>query len=81
MPPPNSTARNRRVPWSALALAAFLHGAVGQVASSHETAAARVTPIPQPVIGRFMLETTFYQKHVDYEGFSTLGSDKMAMLP
>jgi alpha-glucosidase len=41
-------------------------------------AAPKVTPIPQDVIDRFKLDTTFYKKHVDYKGFSILSSDKVS---
>ncbi len=41
-------------------------------------AAPKVTPVPQPIIDRFKLDTTFYKKHVDYKGFSILSSDKVS---
>ena len=41
-------------------------------------AAPKVTPIPQEVIDRFKLDTTFYKKHLDYKGFSILSSDKVS---
>ena len=39
---------------------------------------AKVTEIPQAVIKKFNLETQFYKKHVDYKGFSILGSAKVS---
>ena len=38
----------------------------------------KVTPIPAAVIEKFNLDTTFYKKHVDYKGFSILGSAKVS---
>jgi hypothetical protein len=34
----------------------------------------KVTPIPAEVVRRYKLDTAFYQKHVDYKGFSILSS-------
>ena len=34
----------------------------------------KVTEIPEAVIKKFKLDTEFYKKHVDYKGFSILGS-------
>jgi hypothetical protein len=39
---------------------------------------AKVTEIPQVVIKKFNLDTQFYKKHVDYKGFSILGSAKVS---
>jgi alpha-glucosidase len=38
----------------------------------------RVTPIPEEVITKFKLDTTFYKKHLDYKGFSILSSAKVS---
>jgi alpha-glucosidase len=38
----------------------------------------KVTAIPDEVIKRYKLDTTFYKKHVDYEGFSILSSAKVS---
>ena len=40
--------------------------------------AAKVTAIPEEVIKRYKLDTTFYKKHLDYRGFSILSSDKVS---
>jgi alpha-glucosidase len=41
-------------------------------------AAAQVTEVPEVVRKKFNLDTDFYKKHVDYEGFSILGSAKVS---
>jgi alpha-glucosidase len=38
----------------------------------------RVTPVPEEVIQRFKLDKSFYQKHLDYKGFSILSSSKVS---
>jgi hypothetical protein len=38
----------------------------------------RVTPIPEAVIKKFALDTTFYKKHLDYKGYSILSSAKVS---
>lgn len=40
--------------------------------------APKVTTIPEAVIKKFNLDTTFYTKHLDYKGFSILSSDKVS---
>ena len=39
---------------------------------------AKVTEVPEAVVKKFKLDTTFYKKHVDYKGFSILGSAKVS---
>ena len=41
-------------------------------------AGAKVTAIPEAVVKRFKLDTNFYKKHVDYKGFSILGSARVS---
>jgi alpha-glucosidase len=43
-----------------------------------ETEEPKVTEVPEPVVKKFKLDTTFYKKHVDYKGFSILGSAKVS---
>jgi hypothetical protein len=38
----------------------------------------KVTYVPEAVIKKFNLDTTFYKKHVDYRGFSILSSAKVS---
>jgi hypothetical protein len=38
----------------------------------------KVTAIPEDVVKRYDLDTTFYKKHLDYKGFSILSSDKVS---
>jgi len=38
----------------------------------------KVTAIPEVVINRYKLDTTFYKKHLDYNGFSILSSEKVS---
>ncbi len=39
---------------------------------------AKVTPVPEEVVKKFKLDTTFYKKHLDYKGFSILSSAKVS---
>src|SRR4051794_40866277 len=41
-------------------------------------AAAQVAEVPEAVRKKFNLDTDFYKKHVDYKGFSILGSAKVS---
>jgi hypothetical protein len=43
-----------------------------------EDAGPKVTAVPEAVVKRFKLDTAFYKKHVDYKGFSILGSAKVS---
>src|SRR5262245_64153793 len=38
----------------------------------------KVTDIPESVIKKFKLDTTFYKKHLDYKGFSIMSSAKVS---
>ena len=38
----------------------------------------KVTEIPEEVIKKFKLDTSFYKKHVDYKGFSIMSSAKVS---
>ncbi len=38
----------------------------------------KVTEVPEEVIKKFKLDTTFYKKHLDYKGFSILSSAKVS---
>ena len=38
----------------------------------------KVTPVPDEVVKKFKLDTSFYKKHLDYKGFSILSSDKVS---
>src|ERR1051325_4896093 len=38
----------------------------------------KVTAVPEQVIKKYKLDTTFYKKHIDYKGFSILGSAKVS---
>jgi hypothetical protein len=40
--------------------------------------AVKVTPIPEEIIKKYKLDTKFYQKHLDYKGFSILSSAKVS---
>ncbi len=37
-----------------------------------------VTPVPEAVVKKFKLDTSFYKKQLDYKGFSILGSAKVS---
>lgn len=47
-------------------------------APKKQKAAQGVTPIPEEVVKKFKLDTTFYEKHLDYKGFSILSSAKVS---
>jgi hypothetical protein len=49
-----------------------------QPGPQHNQAEPRVTAIPETVIKKFDLDTTFYKKHLDYKGFSILSSDRVS---
>jgi alpha-glucosidase len=55
-------------------------GSVLAPASSAEKkdAEPKVTAVPEAVLKKFKLDTTFYKKHVDYKGFSILGSARVS---
>ncbi len=38
----------------------------------------RVTDVPESVVKKFNLDTTFYKKHLDYQGFSILSSARVS---
>jgi alpha-glucosidase len=50
----------------------------GSGAPADEQKGPKVTPVPKAVVEKFRLDTTFYKKHVDYKGFSILGSAKVS---
>jgi alpha-glucosidase len=39
---------------------------------------AKVTPVPEEVIKKYKLDTAFYKKHLDYNGFSILSSAQVS---
>jgi alpha-glucosidase len=51
---------------------------VGLLVSLVPPLAAQVTEVPDAVRAKFNLDATFYKKHVDYKGFSILGSAKVS---
>ncbi len=57
-----------------IVLLAPVAGANPQPQSEQRAAEPRVTAVPEAVIKKFKLDTTFYKKHVDYKGFSILSS-------
>src|SRR5687768_254228 len=58
------------------ALAAFL--ALAAPASAADNDAPKVTEIPESIVEKFKLDTTFYKKHLDYKGFSIMSSAKVS---
>src|SRR5262245_48314079 len=59
-----------------LSLLIVLASLVG--ATAQERADVKVTAIPEEVVKRYRLDTTFYKKHLDYKGFSILASAKVS---
>jgi|SRR5579884_10336 len=45
---------------------------------AEEKAEPKVTEVPEEVVKKFRLDTTFYKKHLDYKGFSILSSAKVS---
>src|SRR5207244_3570916 len=41
-------------------------------------AGPKVTDIPEEIVKKYKLDTTFYKKHLDYKGFSILSSAKVS---
>src|SRR5262245_48627546 len=47
-------------------------------ATAEENVPSKVTEIPEAVVEKFKLDTTFYKKHLDYKGFSIISSAKVS---
>jgi len=47
-------------------------------AAAAENEQPKVTEVPEAVVEKFKLDTTFYKKHLDYKGFSILSSAKVS---
>jgi predicted metalloprotease with PDZ domain len=58
-------------------LVALAVGSAVRTAQAQD-AVPKVTAVPEAVIKKFKLDTSFYQKHVDYRGFSILGSARVS---
>jgi alpha-glucosidase len=71
--------RVRRIPASQVGLLLVL-ALAGRSAAAPPAAAdgPKVTEVPEAVVKKFKLDTSFYKKHVDYKGFSILGSAKVS---
>src|SRR5262245_54802734 len=52
--------------------------AAAQPALDTKPGEVKVTDIPDEIIKKFKLDTTFYKKHIDYHGFSILSSAKVS---
>jgi hypothetical protein len=71
-----SNARRRAL---VVSLVVSLAGAAGPAPGAGEKdAGPKVTAVPEAVVKRYKLDTTFYKKHVDYKGFSILSSAKVS---
>jgi hypothetical protein len=46
--------------------------------SARASAEPEVTPVPEEVVAKFKLDTSFYKKRLDYHGFSILSSAKVS---
>ena len=49
-----------------------------QADPSPQDAGPKVTDIPEEIVKKYKLDTTFYKKHLDYKGFSILSSAKVS---
>ena len=70
-------------PTAAACILAALLALTASVAACHSSTVPlddgpKVTGVPEAVVERFKLDTTFYKKHLDYKGFSILGSAKVS---
>src|SRR5262245_52446631 len=52
--------------------------ALAAPAAAAEKDEPKVTDVPEAVVKKFKLDTTFYKKHLDYKGFSILSSAKVS---
>src|SRR5690242_8079757 len=68
----------RRLACMLVVLTPLLLTARSPAAPPDEKEEPKVTEIPGAAVEKFKLDTTFYKKHVDYKGFSILGSDKVS---
>jgi hypothetical protein len=68
-PPPGLTPLARGFGMDSLAVLWWQAGKKGE---------PKVTEIPEEVVKKFRLDTTFYKKHLDYKGFSILSSAKVS---
>ncbi|MFO0967839.1 MAG: hypothetical protein U0793_19935 [Gemmataceae bacterium] len=48
------------------------------IEKSEAKADPKVTPIPEDILKKYKLDTDFYKKHLDYNGFSILSSAKVS---
>ena len=62
--------------WPGRIVAALL--ALTAPAAAAEKKPPKVTDVPEAVVSKFKLDTTFYKKHLDYKGFSILSSAKVS---
>src|SRR5262245_5676904 len=52
--------------------------ALAAPAAAAEKDEPKVTDVPEAVVKKFKLDTTFYKKHLDYKGFAILSSAKVS---
>src|SRR5205809_349431 len=57
-------------------LAALL--ALAAPAAAADKDQPKVTEVPEAIVAKFKLDAAFYKKHLDYKGFSILGSAKVS---
>ncbi len=78
MSQPLSNIRGKALAGSLLFLVAGAVPAVSPPQPDKKAAEPRVTAVPEAVVKKYKLDTTFYKKHVDYKGFSILSSAKVS---
>jgi alpha-glucosidase len=62
-----------------LSLVVSLAATAGRAPGAEEKdAGPKVTAVPEAVVKKFKLDTSFYKKHIDYKGFSILSSAKVS---
>jgi alpha-glucosidase len=59
-------------------LVSLAAGGPSPARAEEKDAGPKVTAVPEAVVKKYKLDTSFYKKHVDYKGFSILGSDKVS---
>ena len=64
--------------WATLAVVMFAPKSRAIAQLDKKDAEPKVTDVPEAIVKKYKLDTTFYKKHLDYKGFSILSSAKVS---
>jgi alpha-glucosidase len=64
--------------WAVVVSLLALAAPASSPGAAPKVAGPKVTAVPEAVVKKFKLDTTFYKKHVDYKGFSILSSARVS---